>query len=188
MLYYSFRDSVISLHESINLVVESSAPNYGTTPPENVLISRDNIEKVGLKLESIIKELPQEIEGHSSFGPVIDPDDLKVVLSLLFDITLSFDDNCPLRSHYPIVLFKAKVEILMEYINLYSSWKDYYKSPSRVKRGYYSPFLNKYLNDMSQGVNVDSNILEALFNNITSCISQAKDGLEFDLQIKYTDI
>ncbi len=188
MLYNDFRESVVLLHDSINIVLEYSSPNYGTTPPSNVLKVRKDIKSIGLSLDLVLKDLPVEIEGYRTFGPVLHPDDLKVVLSLLMDLVLSFDKDCPLRSIYPVVLYKTKNAILMEYIYLFSAWKYYFKAPREINRDYYSPFLGEYVKGADVVIGVDDNILDKLFENLKDCISLAKEGIENDFQLRYTEI
>lgn len=188
MLYNAFRESMVSLHQSINKVLKHSAPNYGTVPPDHVLKAINKIENTGFRLEAIIQDLPDEIEGFGRFGPILHPDDLKVVLSLLMDLVLSYDANCPLRSHYPVRLFKSKSVVLMEYINLYSAWKYYFKAPGEINRDYYSPFLGEHMKGVDVVIGIDDNIIDKLFENLKDCISLAKEGIENDFQLRYTEI
>ncbi|MFC3149506.1 hypothetical protein ACFOEK_00540 [Litoribrevibacter euphylliae] len=188
MLYNDFRESVVLLHNSINTVLEYSAPNYGTVPPDNVLKTISKIKNLGFRLEKIIQNLPDEIEGFRTLGPILHPDDLKVVLSLMMDLVLSFDSDCPLRSIYPVVLYKTKKAILMEYIYLFSSWKYYFKAPREINRDYYSPFLGEHIKELDVVIGIDDNILDKLFENLKDCISLAKEGIENDFQLRYTEI
>jgi len=190
MLYYQFRESLERLVSSMAGVLKYGAPDAGESVPANVdefLLSLHGKLNV---LANLTQSLLVELEGHpnKNFGPVVDPADLHKVLSLIMPLAKSLDDQCPILSHFPVRLYRDKSLILLETMNLYCEWKEYFKKPDKPMIQEAVAFIEDSLVIEDEMLPLDETKLDMLFENIRHSSKQAKRDIEGEFNKAYENI
>ncbi|PMN94897.1 hypothetical protein [Enterovibrio norvegicus] len=190
MLYYPFRKSLEILVSSMAGVLKYGAPDTDesvSADVEEFLLSLHN--KLNT-LAALTQRLPVELEGHPNrdFGPVVDPNDLRKVLSLIMPLADSLDNQCPVLSYFPVRLYRDKSLILLETMNLYCEWKEYFKNPDKLIVQEFMIFVSDNLTTEEHMLPLDSMKLDILFKNIFHSSKHAQRDINSEFNKAYEKI
>ncbi len=190
MLYYQFRDSVERLAFSIGGVIKYGAPDSDEEALANLKAALSAFEACSLKLKKVLDSLPVELEGHpnKNFGPVVAPEDLQQVLSLMFPLVVKLDNQFPILSYFPVRLFRDKSLILLEVMNLYCEWKTYFQDEDQPVLQEPQSFIGGPLVDSENTISKEEKSFEMLFKNLRHSAKQAQRDLGREFNKNYDQI
>ncbi|NRD72172.1 hypothetical protein HQQ94_02745 [Shewanella sp. VB17] len=184
MLYYPFRNSIEALVLSIDGILKYGEPDIDEVAPENVEDILSICRAIHVKLDEFLDSCPPELSDHpnKNFGPAMDPEEIRQVLSLIMPLAKLLNDEFPLLSYFPIRLLRHKGLFLLEVMNLYYEWKSYFLNNDPNYTPEFASFLQFPFVSEEELISQDDGCFSILFNSLQHSSTQAQRdvGREFN--------
>lgn len=189
MLYSTFRDTLARIKQALDELYEHAAPDLMerdlASPELQELL--DEAEATERRLETILAALPRVTDldpdqQNLGLGPVMHPDDLHLVVSIVVPSALTLDSTYPAESYEPVEFFSEKMIVLLGAIQFYFCWKQYTaESRTTVWQGFGRVLPPGSYPDVTL-LDSGTPCLARLFRNVSFSDQLAQEAIESYLQ------
>ena len=190
MLYYSFRKSLSKCVQTTSSLIEGGAPDIDEHVPEEIDRPLRYMMKQRDSLAKLLDALPSELPNYPDkrFGPGVAPADIQKTLYFLLPLALSFGEDFPLLSYFPIEFFQDKSVLVIETMNLYCEWKSFFQGQDSSKFKVKTFIHDECMTNEDEIPSIEKNLLPVLFDTLEKCSIQAKRDIEKEFSKPFNQI